>query len=90
MQSVAKIKTGENKRTGLTIEKSERVAFCHNRRASVPRCDNGHVLLARFFDVKFQKHVVLEHGTDQVFPPLLRALCVAGVCVFKLYPAEWL
>lgn len=40
----------KNRPARLTIEKSERVASCHDRRASVQTCDNGHVLLACFFE----------------------------------------
>lgn len=40
----------KNRPARLTIEKSERVASCHDGRASVQTCDNGHVLLACFFE----------------------------------------
>lgn len=61
----------------LTIEKSERVARCHDRRASVKTCDNGLVSLAYFYDVKFQNRVVSERGTVRVFPPVLRVVVCA-------------
>lgn len=51
----------KNRPARLTIEKSERVASCHDRRASVQTCDNGHVLLACFFEKNVWDFFLLMH-----------------------------